>query len=116
MEENAEKLAARIAQLAADKKAEGILLLDLKGLAAFTDFFVICGGAVDIQVKAIVDHIVEGMEGAGHHPHHIEGYSHLKWVLIDFGEVVVHVFQRQIREFYRLESLWGDAQITEVGD
>ncbi len=107
-------LARACCKLALDKKAEDVIIMDLRKMPAPTDYFVICSATTDKQVKAIVDNIVEGTEGRGHRPWHIEGYSALKWVLIDYVDVVVHVFQDDVRKFYSLETLWGDAPVEEV--
>lgn len=96
------------------KKAEDILVIDLRRVTDIADFFILCTGNSDTHVEAIADALVEGMEGAGYRPWHIEGYGERNWVLIDFVDVVVHIFQREPREFYALERLWGDAKIQEV--
>lgn len=107
-----ELLARKIVELAASKKAEEITLLDLHKLTSITDFFIICTGNSDVQVKAISDAIVEGMKSEVK-PWHIEGRENLRWVLLDFVDVVVHIFHREERDFYQLERLWADAP-TEV--
>ena len=107
-------LARTCCRLALDKKAEDVIIMDLRKMPAPTDYFVICSATSDKQVKAIVDNIVEGTEQKGRSPWHVEGYSALKWVLIDYVDVVVHVFQEETRRFYSLETLWGDAPSEEV--
>ncbi len=79
-----------------------------------TDFFVICSGETDIQVRAITDAVIEGMEQ--NKPWRKEGYVTGAWVLLDFVDVVIHIFREDKRTYYRLEELWGDAKITEVKD
>ena len=107
-------LARTCCSLALDKKAEGVVIIDLRKLNAPTDYFVICSGTSDRQVKAIADNVVEGAEGKGHRAWHVEGYAAKKWILIDYVDVVVHVFNDETRKFYSLETLWGDAPMEEI--
>ncbi len=109
-------LAERIARLSLEKKATDVLVLDLRKISPVADFFVICSGESDVQVKAIVDHIEEELAKENTTAWHREGYDFLRWVLLDFVDVVVHVFQPDVRSYYSLESLWGDAEITEFKD
>jgi ribosome-associated protein len=102
-------LARQAAALALTKKAEDVLILDLSGLASVCDYFVICHGDSDVQVKAIADGILDGLEGEGIRAWHSEGYRGRSWILLDYVDVVVHVFHRETRLFYRLEDLWADA-------
>jgi ribosome-associated protein len=99
---------------AGGKKAERIVVLDLRGIASFTDYFVICSGTSARQVQAIADEIVEKLKAEGTRPLHIEGYAVATWILIDYGDLVVHVFEQQAREFYDLERLWRDAPMVPV--
>ena len=103
-------LAKRAALLALEKKAEDIVIADVRKLTTITDFFVICSAESSVQLKAIVDHIVEELEKKGIKAWHVEGYTNLTWVLIDYVDVVVHVFLKPAREFYGLERFWGDAK------
>lgn len=107
-------LARDCGKLALEKKAEDVVIIDLRKMSASTDYFVICSGSSDKQIKAIVDHIVEEMETKGVYAWHIEGYGALRWVLIDYVDVVVHVFLEDARRFYSLETLWGDAPMEQV--
>ena len=107
-------LARTCCKLALNKRAEDVIIIDLRKLNAPTDYFVICSGSADRQVKAIVDSILEGTSEKGIKPWHVEGYEALKWVLIDYVDVVVHVFHKETREFYSLETLWGDAPMEEI--
>jgi ribosome-associated protein len=107
-------LARTCCKLALDKLAEDVIIIDLRKLNAPTDYFVICSGNADRQVKAITDNILEGTSEKGLKPWHVEGYEALKWVLIDYVDVVVHVFHKETREFYSLETLWGDAPMEEI--
>ena len=101
--------ALHCAKAALDKKAENVKLLDLTELSGFTDYFVICGGMSDRQVHAIADGVQAALEDAGYELVSVEGYAEGRWVLMDFGDVVVHVFLDALREYYDLESLWADA-------
>jgi ribosome-associated protein len=104
-----ERLATTIAALAADKKAQDIVALDLRGVAGYTDFFVIASGNTDRQAKAIHDAIHLGLKThEGLLPRRVEGLGESRWVLMDYLDVVVHVFTPETRDFYRLEALWGD--------
>jgi len=111
------ELAEQIGQLSLDKKAEDILVFDIREIASFADYFVICSGSSDRHLKAIADSVTEGIFNKySIKPWHIEGYSYLRWILIDYVDVVVHIFLEDVREFYNLERLWGDAGITEIRD
>jgi len=97
----------------ADRKATDVLVLDLRGLTDATDFFVIASGTSDTHVRAIADHVLETMAGAGVRAHHAEGLAQGRWALLDFVDVVVHVFHPSQRDFYQLERLWADAPRLE---
>ena len=102
--------------MAADRKALDIVQLDLRGIIGYTDYFVICSGRSDRQVKAIHDAIHEGMKKQhGVLPERVEGLAQAHWVLMDYLDVVVHVFTPETRDYYRLEQLWGEAPIEAVG-
>ncbi len=101
---------ARLAAEAADnKKAFDIMVLDLRALTYITDYFVLCSGSNITQVGAITDGIAQALAQAGRHPSHVEGDAEATWVLMDYGDVVVHVFDEQTRLYYNLERLWGEA-------
>jgi ribosome-associated protein len=108
------ELARRIADLALDKKAYDIRILDLRKLSSVCDYFVVCSVDADVQAKAVVDHVAGELQEAGERYWHREGYTSLRWVLLDYVNVVVHVFVREVRDFYGLEDLWGDAPTEEV--
>ena len=110
------KLAGKIADLIIKKKGGDIKILDLRKLTGVTDFFVICSSSTDVQNEAIADFIIEETKKLGQKPWHNEGYGNLSWVLLDFVDVVVHIFLNESRKFYNLEGLWGDAEITVVND
>ena len=97
------------AQAAIDKKAENLKLLNLTNLSGFTDFFVICSGTSDKQVQAISDAIAQVMDVQGYDLVSVEGYNDGRWVLLDFGDVVVHIFLDALRDYYDIENLWKDA-------
>jgi ribosome-associated protein len=104
--------AARVreAVLAADdRKAVDLKVLHLEKISDFTDYFLICSGTSERQVQAIADAVQEKMRGDRVRPLHVEGYNRAQWVLLDYGDFVVHVFQEEPRRFYSLERLWGDA-------
>ena len=107
---------ARAVRAALDKKALDVVVLDLRGTPAFTDFFVLCSGLNQRQVKAIADAVEEALRAARIRPAHVEGYDRAEWVLMDFFSFIVHVFTPQTRAFYALERLWGDAERIEVSD
>ncbi len=107
-------LAKRIAILALEKKATEISILDLTELSAACDYFVVCSAGSELQVQAIADHVETTLRGRGQPPWHVEGRSHRRWVLLDFVDVVVHVFHHETREYYMLERLWSDAKVTHV--
>ena len=97
-------------EAAADRKAEEVKILDLAGLTDLTDYFVICSAGNQRQVQAISDGIEERLRQQGVRPLHIEGYPSARWVLMDYGDFVVHVFQEEQRRFYALEKLWLGAE------
>lgn len=100
---------------AAEKKAINPVLLNLKGIADFTDFFIITSGTNQRQVQAISDEIEEKMkEKFGETPINIEGYQAAEWILMDYGDFIVHIFEQKAREFYDLERLWRDAQTVDL--
>jgi len=102
------------AQLALDKKAYDVIVLELKELTSFTDYFIICSGKSDRQVQAIASHIEMTLKEEGIKPLGIEGYREARWILMDYGDVVVHVFYEPVRKFYDLDKLWGDAPKIEI--
>ena len=107
------KLAANIAQFALDKKAENVVSLNVKNITNITDEFVICSSDTNIQVKAIADSIRKNTD---YKPVRIEGYENLNWVLLDYINVIVHIFKTSERNYYNIEKLWGDAPIREFID
>ncbi len=110
-------LKARVAAMAAlDKKALDLVALDMTGLVAFTDYFVICTGTSSPHVGAVVESVEKVLASHGVRPKAIEGRRPAHWVLLDYGDLVVHVFDREAREYYELEKLWLDAPRIEVNE
>jgi ribosome-associated protein len=108
-------VAGAVIDLAADRKAVDIVQLDLRGMISYTDYFVICTGRSDRQCKAIHDGIHMGMkDDHGLLPRRVEGLARSQWVLMDYLDVIVHVFTPELREYYRLEQLWGEAPALAV--
>jgi ribosome-associated protein len=111
------RLAELVASYAADVKAIDLVELDLRDVLGYTDYFVICSGNTDRQTKAIHDRIHQGMKNEhGVLPRRVEGLAEARWILMDYLDVVVHVFTPDAREFYRLEQLWGEAPKRAVGE
>jgi ribosome-associated protein len=116
---NSEELLGEICRYAEDKKAGELVELDLRGVLGYTDWFVICSGNTERQAKAIHDGILEGLKHEHDvFPRRVEGVTRADWILMDYLDVVVHIFTPATREFYRLEQLWGEApthQAQEAG-
>jgi ribosome-associated protein len=113
-----EQLLSEIVRLAADKKALEVVELDLRGVLDYTDFFVVCSGNTTRQTKAIHDGILEGLKREhGAIPRRVEGAGRADWILMDYLDVVVHIFTPEARSFYRLEELWGEApsRVADAG-
>lgn len=113
VEECVEQLDERICtaiSAAGDKKAVELVVLDLREVASFTDYFLITSGTNVRQVQAIADEVVEQLKKKGTRPARIEGYSTAEWVLVDYGDFILHVFEDKARRFYDLERLWRDAR------
>lgn len=108
------QLAQRAAELAWEKKGNDIVILDVKKLTDVTDFFIIISGESELHVKALSDYLEEKLEQEQMKVWHREGYSNLNWVLLDYVDVVIHIFKDQTRQYYQLEKLWGDARIIRI--
>ena len=108
------ELTDNIVELIQSKKGYDIKILDLRELSAMSDYFIICSGSVNVQVKAIADEVDKKLRKEGIKCYHKEGYNSLNWVLLDYFDVVVHIFKEESREFYNLEKLWGDAKFEEI--
>jgi len=107
-------LAERAAYFALEKKADDVVILDLRGLSEVCDFFVIASGQADVQVKAIGRAVTDGLRSAGQAPVGVEGTETGRWVLIDFFDVVIHVLRPEVRDYYQIERLWDDAEVLAV--
>jgi ribosome-associated protein len=103
-------------QAAQSKKALDLLLLDLRGIASFTDSFLICSGTSTPQNQAISNEIEVQLKKEGRPPAHIEGYQQAEWILMDFSDFIVHIFSPKTRAYYNLERLWREAPRTEISD
>ncbi len=108
--------AKKTAEFALSKKASDVVLMDLRKLNAPADFFVLCSADSDTHAKAIAQAVRDGTDSIGVALWRSEGFRALSWVLLDYFDVVVHVFKKDVRKFYNLERLWGDAKITPVED
>lgn len=109
-----EQVASLAAEAAEDKKARDVIILDIHDISVICDYFVICSGMSSTQVKAVAENVEEKLEEYGIRKLRIEGLKEARWILLDYGSVVVHVFQEQDREFYNLEHLWGDAKVVHL--
>ena len=106
----------KIAELMLEKKALDIKIIDVRKITTLTDFFIICTSDSSPQTRAISDHINKQMKIEGIKTWHIEGYENLDWVLLDYVNIVVHIFSKESREYYDLERLWADGYVTKVTD
>ncbi len=112
----AQELVREIARYAEDKKALDVIELDLRGVLGYTDYFLVCSGNTGRQAKSIHDGILEGLKHEHElHPRRVEGSGTTGWILMDYLDVVVHIFTPETREFYRLEQLWGEAPARVAG-
>jgi ribosome-associated protein len=110
------KLAHLAGEFALEKKAFDVKILDLRKLSLVCDFFVICSASVEIHARAIADCITENLKSRGIRFWHNEGYQASRWILLDYVDVVIHIFLPEIRDFYALEKLWGDAKVEELSE
>lgn len=110
----AEELLNTIGQAIFDKKGSNIIALDVRGISTMTDFYVIAEGNVERHVKAIHNTILDAMHQKGHRALHVEGVRESDWIVIDFGEIVIHLFTPDMREKYALENLWKEGKIVDV--
>lgn len=114
---NQPKEMARIAWNALnDKKGEDIKIIDITGISVLADYFIIANGTNDSQVNALVDNVEEELHKAGYPLKQREGRASGSWVLLDFGDIIVHVFDKENRLFYDLERIWKDGKITDIAD
>ncbi len=108
------RLARLAGELALEKKAFDVKILDLRKLSSVCDFFVVCSASVELHARAVADWITENLEQKQIRFWHHEGYQASRWILLDYVDVVVHIFIPEVREFYGLEKLWGDAKMEEL--
>lgn len=114
---NQSKEMARIAWNALnDKKGEDIKIIDITGISVLADYFIIANGTNDSQVNALIDNVEEELHKAGYPLKQREGRASGSWVLLDFGDIIVHVFDKENRLFYDLERIWKDGKITDIAD
>ena len=111
---NQSSIANIVGKAAEDKKALDIKIMNVSNVSPLTDYFVVCSGNSMVQVKAIADEIEDRMDEAGYTLNHREGYNNAKWILLDYGDVIVHVFYKEERDFYNIERLWADAEIVNI--
>lgn len=117
LEAASDELVAVIKEALLEKKAENIKLLNVTGLTTLTDYFFICHGLADNQVKAVADNVTEKVKKQlGENVWKKEGFDTKQWIVLDYVNVVVHVFNKETREYYGLEKMWNDAEITEIAD
>lgn len=109
-----EEKALRAAHLAEDKKALELAVLDLRGLCGFTDFFVVCSGQSPLQLRAIAESVEQGLKEEGVVPIAVEGKGQGNWIVLDYGDILVHVMSETARAYYALERLWGDAKVVSA--
>lgn len=110
------EISLAICKAASDKKAHDIVTMDMAGVMPSADYFVICSAPTATQVRAIADNIEEQLALQGVAYSHREGYREGDWILMDYGDVVAHIFRQEMREYYALEQLWGDAKLTTYED
>jgi ribosome-associated protein len=113
---DSQALARAAARLTLTKRAQDVMILDLRELDGVCDFFVLATGGSEVQVRAIADAVDDGLRAEGMKPWHVEGYEARRWILLDYVDVVVHVFHAKAREYYLLDKLWGDARRELVAD
>ena len=110
---SSQSLFKEIINLAFEKKAKNLISLDLRDNSSLTDYFIICHGNSEPQIKAIVDNI---RKGTSFKPRHLEGYENKKWVLLDYFDIIVHVFDEKEREYYSVENIWADVPKQKFDD
>ena len=111
---NSEELLSLAISAALEIKPDTLTLLDLRGISSYTDRFLICSATSERQVHAIADRIEERLAAKKVRPHHREGYEEAKWILLDYGDLVVHIFDEETKDYYDLEWLWRDAPHTRI--
>ncbi|HKJ46261.1 MAG TPA: ribosome silencing factor [Balneolales bacterium] len=113
--EETQNLLTTIEKALLDKKGEDIIRLDVRGLTSLTDYFIVCHATTDVQIKALADSVTkQTRESVGESVWKKEGLDSRRWVILDYVNVVVHIFNKELREFYNLEKMWNDAVITQI--
>ena len=107
-------VAKEAAKAALDKKAKDVVVLKMYDVTVMTDFFVICTAANKTQAQAIAGNVEDAMKEQGIKIFHREGFREAAWILLDYGSIVIHIFQEDMRHFYDLETLWGDAEVVDI--
>ena len=108
------QLVKQITEYIKDKKGYDIIILDVRKLSSLTDYFIICTSDSEPQTKAITNYIKKELSRKKIKPYQVEGLDYMEWILMDYFDIVVHIFKKEIREFYNIEKLWGDAKITKI--
>lgn len=109
-------ISKKIVEVLESKKAKDIVTIDIQSISILADYFIIASGTSTTHIKALADEVEEKLSEAGYQPFHKEGYSTARWILLDYGEIVVHVFHEEDREFYNLERLWYDGKVSFGAD
>ncbi len=109
-----EQIWLAVVEAAESKQAKDIKVLDLRGITTFADFFVVASGANARQIQAIADEIETQLKQLGEYPHSVEGYQNAEWVLLDYGDYLIHIFTEKARQYYDLERLWRDAKTVAL--
>lgn len=112
----AKQMVLNASKIAIDKKALEPILYDVRKITSVADFFFICHGTSDRNVRGIADNIIEEFKKLGIHAISAEGFALCQWIVIDYGDVVLHIFQKDTRDYYNLEGIWGDAKMVEIPD
>lgn len=113
--DNLDEIVREVARFTLDKKGEEVIVLDLRKVTDATDFFIMVSGDTDVQVRAIADHVIDRIKETRRlKPWHVEGYQYGTWILLDYIDFVLHVFEKETRDYYQLERLWGDAETVEL--
>ena len=110
------KIVNQFVELMQDKKVQDIVILDVKELTSLTDYFILCTSESTPQTKAIMDHIYKNMRANGLRPNNLEDTKTLEWVAMDYFNVVIHIFNKETRDYYQFERLWGDAKIEKIDE
>ena len=111
---DSKKLVDKIIKAMEEKKANDITMIDIQNITVIADYFVICSGTSTTHIKAIADEIDFELSKIGIESYHKEGYDTARWILLDYADVVIHVFHQEDRDFYKLERLWSDGVITNI--